>query len=399
MHNNCSKEMTMLYPYNIEFAPILRHKTLLNYFDIRTIVSPNGWGLCGNDAGFADEGDNIGIIVKDNFIKELEHCETVIICDFVINEDFKQVVINNMFFAIKMNKNVICTLELSKEVIQNLENESKKKGVYFKYFNTIRDEIENTIINNSEINYESIIEKVYDVKIPTIFVGGITEKTNKFEIQLSLREILLQRGFKVSQIGTRAYSELLGFHSFPSFMYLNRMSESQKIVSFNRFVKGIESKEDPDIFIIGIPGSLMPFNNVLTNKFGILGYEIAQAVQPDYSIISVLYDTFDVEFFKNLKTSFRYKFGFDTDCFNMSNFGFDSLFSKQIEKMCFNLYKSDRVDIQKAKYKELNVPIYNVLNTEDSIKMCDDLVQTLAEYGNRQVLAGDALEEGLIWSR
>jgi peptide maturation system protein (TIGR04066 family) len=125
-----------------------------------------------------------------------------------------------------------------------------------------------------------------DIDTPVIFVLGTGERTNKFEIQLALRENMMKMGYKASQVGTREYCELLGFHSFPRFMFGNGISEISKIASFNRFIKSLERDECPDVIIIGVPRGIMPFNNRLPNGYGILAYEVSQAVTPDSTVYS-----------------------------------------------------------------------------------------------------------------
>ena len=96
-----------------------------------------------------------------------------------------------------------------------------------------------------------------------VFVASVIENTNKFDVQLGLRKFLQEEGYKVSQIGTKEYCELFGFHAIPEFMYANQLSEADKIVWFNRICKSIELQEKPDIFIIGVPGATMVFNETI----------------------------------------------------------------------------------------------------------------------------------------
>ncbi len=117
-------------------------------------------------------------------------------------------------------------------------------------------------------NYEicSYVDKleIQEIKTPVIFVMGVGENAHKFEIQLSVRENLFNMGYKVSQVGSRNYCEMFNFHSFPEFMYSNMYSETEKIKLFNNFIKNIENQENPDVIIIGIPGTIMRINNKAT---------------------------------------------------------------------------------------------------------------------------------------
>ncbi|MCS4481257.1 TIGR04066 family peptide maturation system protein [Clostridium botulinum] len=171
------------------------------------------------------------------------------------------------------------------------------------------------------LNMEAVqLEKI---QTPIIFVLGTGDRSGKFEIQLCLRENLMQMGYKVSQVGSRNYCELMDFHSFPQFMYSTEITEEEKVIYFNNFIKDIELNDNSDVIIIGIPGGIMPFNDKYTNGFGILAYEISQAVKPDAAVFTTLYEDYNKEYFESIDNTIKYKFGFEIDCYNLSNIQFD----------------------------------------------------------------------------
>ena len=170
-------------------------------------------------------------------------------------------------------------------------------------------------------------------------------------------------------------------------MYSNEFNEVDKILMFNRYVKGIEVDENPDVIIIGIPGGLMPFNKILTNKFGILAYFISQAVSPDFTVCSILYDDVITKYFDMLSTSLKYKYGFEVDCFNVASAQFDFVSSSEQEKLCFNFYDIHTVDkLINEKFHDLKIPVVNTLNSCDREKIVELLINKLSYYGNRDQL-------------
>ena len=82
-------------------------------------------------------------------------------------------------------------------------------------------------------------------------IVGTGANTGKFDIQLRVREMFLSGGYKVSQIGSKSYCELWGFHSFPDFMN-KTLNAAEKIVRFNHYVNYIANSEDADIVIVGV---------------------------------------------------------------------------------------------------------------------------------------------------
>lgn len=308
---DCKREKVIIYPYGSEFAPLMRHSKLLSKYEVIAAVSPKGWGLNNMDAGFADRGTDIGIIVTSDFQETLEKCDTLIVADCEADERFIKIIFRKIEDAIDKGKNIICTLPLDSIVVNEYITKCSQKGIYFKY-----------LACNHDLDrhpYDIQDECIEGISVPVIFVLGLGEKTNKFEIQLSLREGLMNKGYKISQVGTRNYCDLAGVNPIPGFIYETGISEVHKIVLFNRFIKEIENRESPDVIIIGIPGGIMPFNSKITNKFGIIPYMISQAVIPDFSVVSVYYEDYETKYFDMLSKSIRYKLGFEVDCFNIAN--------------------------------------------------------------------------------
>lgn len=367
------KEKVIVYPFDIEFIPILRNNTLNYKYDIVGLVSPNGWGLTGKDAGFVDSVENIGMKVSNDFESLLDTCDTVIFNESHTPLNFEKIIKPKIDKAIDENKNIICTINIEMDVYKEFVERCSSKGKYFRLHRNIEEEIFNNTFD---------IEYIHKISTPVIFVMGMSERTNKFDIQLALRKLYIDLGYKVSQIGSRRYCEMLGFHSVPAFMYNSRIDEHKKIVMFNHYVKNIEISEEPDLIIIGIPGGLLPINNQFTNKFGMMAYEISRAITPDAAILSILYDEYTPEFFKELSTMVKYRFATEIDCYNLSNMKFDWNSSTQNDKVSYIMIDSNVIDEEKKKLGmlDLDTLVYNSLSVEDAKEMGEHLINKLASY-------------------
>ncbi|GEP64321.1 hypothetical protein CBE01nite_20890 [Clostridium beijerinckii] len=366
---------TMIYPFDVESAPLIRHSNFIDNHNIVNIISPNGWGLCGKDAGHTDGGQPVGIIIDSDFDKALENCDTVFFTDSSMKIDLHKFVYPKIIKAAQSSKNIICTIKLENEIIDKVSNICNQNNMFFKYF---------TNESNSMISPPT--EKIYQINTPVVLVFGLSERTNKFEIQLNLRENLDEMGYKVSQIGTRHYCELMGFHSFPKFMYSKSITESEKVILFNHYIKNIESKEAPDVIVIGIPGGAMPINQEFTNGFGIIAYEVSQAIMPDVVVFSTLYTNSSLEILQLLSKSFKYKLGYNIDCYNISNTSLDLRASKYEESLQYIVLNLDIINEKKKMYKELDRPVYNILNKNDAKSMTNFLVNKLVEYAENQII-------------
>lgn len=376
--NMKKNERLLIYPYNLEFTSVLRHRSLLCGYEISSLVSPSGWGFTGKDAGIADRGSNIGILVTADFEKSLQLCDTVMIVESHLPFDFEKYIFNKIKLAVKAKKNIICTLKLDRKTIEEITSMCNCEGVYFKHFNGTQ----NFLLEEIDIDNESIEE----IETPIILTIGIAEKTSKFEIQLALREKIQKLGYKISQIGTRSYCEMMGFHPFPSFMYGNTISDVNKVLMFNRFIKKIEKSEKPDIIIIGVPGGIMPFNKKFTNKFGLLTFEVSNAVVPDIVIASLLYEDYKSEGFEMYANLIKYKLGFEVDFFNIANMQFDWRKANQEHVKAYTSLDYSFIDEKKKKYSSNKIPVINILNENDSDYMVNQIIEKLSVYGDVQII-------------
>lgn len=374
------KERLVVYPYSTEFTPILRYKELLKDYELVGLVSPNGWGINGMDAGCIDGGEILGLMVSNDFYSSINQCETILFTEYD-NEslDFQKIVLPKINEAIENRKNIIVTLELSPDLVRVLSENCKKKGVKFSYY---RDK--------QQFDFpEVMLVHIVDIRTPIVFVIGTSESTNKFDIQLALRQRFISEGYKVCSIGSRRYCELFGFHSFPDFMLKNTMSESKKVILFNRYVKSLETEEKPDLIIIGIPGAIMPYNKEFTNKFGILAYEVSMAVHPDAVVLSSSYGEFKKDYFNDLSNSCKYKFGYEIDCFNLSNMLFDTIDTREVKptsKMVFTTIASKNVSTFISTYEGLEKPVFNIQDKSQAENMAQYIIDKLADYGQVQSL-------------
>lgn len=362
------KKRLLVYPFDNDFLAVIKHTEFISEYEITKLVSPNGWGLVGKDAGSTGKWKETGIKVEGNFKEALGACDAVLFINSHLKLDFEKIVYPKMLEAVKEKKNILCDLKVDDKLKKELAELALNKGVSCDF------------LSDSEVWSSPEKSEIYNINKPVIFVLGVSERTNKFEIQLALRKRLIEEGYKVSQVGTKKYCELLGFHSIPSFMYGNSLSESEKITLFNHYIKKMEKEEESDVIIIGLPGGTMKFNNKYTCNYGITSYEISQAVIPDATICSVLYEEYKPTYFENVCKSLQYKLGFKVDCFNLSNYQFDWLRSESTMQMCYTLLDSTAIVQKIENLSGMETPVYNILEEDNVDKMCKFILDKLSDY-------------------
>lgn len=366
----------MIYPVDRQAVPVLRYNCLLEEYDIMYAVSPNGWGLSGKDCGVLDGGHKINKIITNDFNMALEGCDCVIFMESDMIVDFEKIILPKMKEAIEANKEIVCTIEVQDKFKEEINNMCKNKDINFKYYGKEK------ILNLKPIENEYI----FDINVPIMGILGATERTGKFNIQLALREKLINQGYKVSQIGTKHYSEIFGFHSFPGFMMSPNISESNKIMLFNHYVKKIEIEENPDIILIGVPGGTMTYNNKYTNRFGILAFEVCNAVQFDSTVVSTLYSDYKEEYFSSMKQALRYRLGIEIDAFNLTPLKGDFEILDSINRFGYLTLDSDFIDDKIRTFSNSNLKVCNVLNEKNRDELTEYLIDKLASYSDIEAI-------------
>lgn len=370
------KENVIVFPYDSHFTPLLRYQNFNDSYNVVCLSSFPGWGLCGKDAGYADGGSEINLLVESRFEECFDNCDTVIFTDSDNYIEYESVV-SKMFTAVEAGKNVISLIKLDAR-LEEIEAHCKNRNVYFRYYRK----------NNS--NHHYLYPKIgkegglLEISTPIIAIIGISENTHKFALQLELRKHLNTIGYNALLVGSRPYCEFLGYKSFPEFMSDINISESDKIYLFNRYIKGIEMEEKPDVIIIGVPGGIIPYNNRINNNFGITAFEVFQSVIPDLSVLSILHEIYMPEYFKLISDVVKHRFGFDIDFLNITNRQIDHIeMASKPEKIKYVTLNSNFIDKRILKYKEMtDIPIYNVLNSTDSYKLAETIVNNLAYNEN-----------------
>lgn len=345
----------VVYPYSIEHSYMKEYKELFNYNIVRFMcynsVLPVGFENENNEfCTFNDVVD--GKIYFDDF-------DIFCIIDKVPDENE---LYNIVEFMCSNGKDIICIEEKYLSRIEEICGRHRVKLLPSNY-NTIETP-EKSWNDSSEI---------LNIDVPVIAIMGIGQNVQKFNLQLYLRNRFIDKGYKVSQIGTKKISGLFGFHSLPDFMFDNEYSDVDKVYAFNRVLKGISVQEKPDVILLGIPDSLLALNNKHRFSFGLYAYEILNATQPDFVITSLMANgDYNDEFYSQISEMAKYKYNVNIDAYFISQFCpiSNSVWS---EKLVYGYLP--QLKISESKYK--------IYTTEDlrGNKLFEQVERKLLLYG------------------
>ncbi len=362
-----------IYPYDVSNLHLLLHKAMIDISDDDVIecVSPKGWGYENEDAGYK-VGIETGVLVKSDF-------------DSLVNEMDVLIIVESIF--------PLPGLDIA-EKIENVLAGGKRVVVLRKMdVDLERQLIEKSCVDrNLEVYTGNRLKPYTDIEmadtsieeIPAaiILVLGSGERCCKFDVQLALREALLENGYALTQIGSKNYCEFFGFHSFPGFMLdHSEYTEREKIIGFNKYVKMLYMLERPDVLVIGVPGGAFSFDEYFDNNFGITNFYVSNAIIPDYVIYNSLYVDTLPEFLETMKKNLNNRYGYETDQIFISNYALNYPASKSEQVLTYLTCKTSDL---LAGVNGLD--IYNIYDCNSKKNSINKLISTLQEYAGISVI-------------
>lgn len=295
----------LIYPLDRETSPLLRYCNPQKLSFVGVV--PKGRGYDEKDIAEIDGGEKTDVLLSEDFGSCLDACDTVVFLKGAGIFNHKEY-LERIQLAHSRRKQII----LSKKILDLL----KVEGECVPYDEVL--ETTDITIEQCLENAESVALKKINVPIITVF--GMGNFTNKFELQLAVREVFIKEGYKVLQFGSKEYASLLNFRQLPDFLYDDCCCFSKKILAFNQYLFECVRKEKPDVIILAAPGGILPLDGHFHNYFGELPYIIATAAQPDAAILSTYYfPEFNEEFLFSLREHMQHKYNCIVDYFNIAN--------------------------------------------------------------------------------
>lgn len=354
------KEKLAIFPYSNEISCLWKYSDLIRRYEIKYLISPKGWGLTGQEISLPSQEQNVIIKIQDEFNGvDANNVDAVWITE-EINKIDQSVAIKILDKFLNINIKVLYTTL----VCSDIKDIIIKSG-----FSINLSEIENKEIKSVPAYYQC------DFNVPVIMVLGTSIMTEKFELQLNIKRELQDKGYKVSHVGTKSFSNLFESHPIPDWFFGRKYNEAEKISMFNKYLKDIETHEKPDIIIVGIPESIMPLTHKHPFNYGVYAFEICCAVLPDYAILSLPYGEYNNEFYEEMERLCRYRLNVKLDAFYISEY----------QPISISL-KTPKLEFVKANGKILKDVKYVVFGKSDNSFLGNHIVKKLSLYGEYQII-------------
>lgn len=258
-------------PCNKDMIPIVRFRDQLKDYELASVIPESGFELKGKDVNALDGGDPTNVFFETN-ISTKEYDAYLLSIPVSSREEYK---------------------------------DCKEKCITF----------HTNQFDASEMEY-SINQPLKEIPVPVIMILGLGENCQKFDLQLTLRKFFEHEGYKVSQLGTKFYSELFGFQQL---LNLDEMSLTKKIYAYNTMIYDLYEAEQPDVVIVGVPGEIMPLNRDNNLRFGETALALATAVNPDIAILSTYVVNVSKQYIDMLDEYMRNRLGIQSVYYHMSS--------------------------------------------------------------------------------
>lgn len=362
-----------LYPYDVSNIHLLLHKEMIDASDEDVIVciSPRGWGYEDEDAGYKI-GIDTGFWVKSDFDGLCKDIDILIVTESILPLDNTDVT-EKIDKVLSDGKRVI----ILRKMDAHFEKQMIEKSRSIKQLDVYSG---NNIKLYSDIKIDEFC--IDDIPVPIILVVGSGERCCKFDVQMDLRDKLIESGYKLTQIGSKNYCEFLGFHSFPMFMLdHNDYSERERIIGFNKYIRMLYMLENPDLIIIGVPGGVFPFDSYFDNNFGITNFFVSNAILPDYVIFNAIYVDDISEYLETVKSRVECRFNYEINQMFVSNYAFNYSVSLADKSLTYITCKTP--DLLK---RISGIDASNIYDSKQKECYVKKIIDTLHEYADVSVL-------------
>jgi len=369
------KTPAAFFPISAETLPIAKYiDEYSEQYYITTLLTINGSGLSGKDAGYADNQPFVGKVIYSNLQETKDSWKTLLIANHSdrFGGDIYILTIQAIKTALILGKTVVCAARLKPNDLNEIQNEIVLINDH--------NECQFIYLHGQENLPLSLNEgRLYCPIAPILFVGGLLDEANTLEAFLSISGKLQSDNFNVVPISANANCGLAGIATFTQLTYPEGINEVQKVYALNYLVEKNEGYKHPDLFIVHLSGAIMEYNEIIPNGFGLFSYIISKALTPDFFICCIPCEFAHSKFISAVSEGIVSRFGFPIDYVHISNAIVDGA---AILNGALKVIYTTQEDVNNrvATLRSSSViPVFNLLNHRDLDLLCEDINKQLKE--------------------
>ncbi len=271
----------VLYPYNKEMHSLVRYRDLLA-FEIVGVADPIGKGMVGKDAGKVIGELQTHLRISPNIRRAMADADTLILgyVDQLARIRKRDLLREYVQLALDAGCNVFSFQALDPTVYGDLYELAGKKGLHLAYPYVSREEFAQAIQNFNALP---------PVDVPVLSVMGTSSQQGKFTLQLALRRKLIQKGYKVGQVGTEHHSRLFGMDAAFPMGYASplKLPFQHYIPYLDYKIREICQRTQSDIILTGSQSGTIPYHVQEHSTHCLSSLAFLLGVKPDACILVV----------------------------------------------------------------------------------------------------------------
>lgn len=350
-----------IYPYHTGLLPIVRNmEKMQEQYKVEQLVSLPGSGLTGKDAGHVCNQFPLNITVKDSLGVSEEWSVLMLDGEKITDPELTEKIVEQ---AYREEKKII-TFERYKQNIPEWRKELYEK------FSVTEYPMTGSVKEIEEISH------IHEISVPVVLVGGLVEEADVMETVCVLTRLLKKRGLRIETFTTESFGRLFGFHDISTF-FENNDPLGTTVENINKFIYSVQEKTYPDLIVMMAPDSMIQYNSIVPNGYGIKTYMLCQAVCPDYCFCCVPEDLGVPEMLNALSEDFKGRYGVEITGAHISNLIIDAMQIIQDRVLSFSYVDMDTANLELEKYpSQRKIPVFNAICREDLLEeILDNLLE------------------------
>lgn len=346
----------MLYPFDKSSLALTRHMDMLKGFHIEKIVSLKGWSV--NEYNISP---GYSIDVTEDFEQGLSCVDVVCILESWIEISFDQYIYPQVRRAFEEGKTVM--------LLRDLQPWEKDK------LRRLKHGMDQLLFPNNPNPYFS---QFLNLDTPVIAIGGYGQGMEKLDVELSLTREFRQMGYNPLLIASNPAASLMDEKFIPTFLFDRRLSSDEKIRALNYYVAKLDSDNQPDVIILGIPGAVVNNDPANFGDFGVTAFEIGQAIPIDEIVVLSPWWQYTWEYFVRLEEMVLGRLGAPVIAHALSKNTYD--FSAIHEETKVTSLTVDEEAVEELTHK-INYPkLTNLYRAENVKKLCEVIAEKYGTY-------------------
>ena len=366
------KKSAAVFPVFSDTIAIIRYLySQSEEYDIVELLSPSGCGLCGMDAGYADNLSHLGKTVVDYKNSRFEGWDCLILLNHAHHErDGYEVSYKGVLGKAKtLGKRIIAYPEIVTASIK--EREAAESNLTFLQW------LSHPNYTNMNVLDQYVSHEMRYPNVVTVLVGELIDDHSGISPFLNLYHALSKYA-KTVLITTENNLCTCGAISLQPVLRNGGLSERQKILYMNKAVCDIYDNINPDVVLIYVDNPIFAYSDRIYGDFGVSMYMLTQAISVDYFVTTIPVSFFDITYINELAKQTANSYGIPIDFASISNTFVDDVVSPNVvyTPVCHTDYNNVRSILQNCNYEDFSISLGD-LTSGANLNECIDSIRAI----------------------